>query len=434
MDAASTPLWSQVLPYIKLAGVFGLMLLGLRLKRGLALSALAGSFVMALLFGVSPLRWGELAVGVFGDRTILTVWSVVILVLGLSTLMERTGQAERFMAAFAEKITSPIVRLVFFPVLIGLFPMPGGAVFSAPMINAVAEKLALPNLDKCLINYWFRHCAETCWPLFPAMIMAAAFGGMTTPDLVAWAFPLSIFFALAGWVCFIRPLRLPPMPAAAPDTPATRGSWGRIFVLGAPIFVSLAGAVLLEVFYAFVLPWRPLDEGIIIALAIGLTICLVQNGLGPKDLLKTFWHPEVRKMIYIVGALGIFKNVLTGGNVVDALISQNAGTLALWLTATVLPFLIASMTGLLMAMVGSAFPLLVALVQSVEGGQHMAAWLSLGLASGLSGSMCSPLHICFVLSCEYFHVDLMRTWRRVPVPAVIYWCLSLGYVLLLLRF
>ena len=251
MDAASALLWPQVLPYIKLAGVFGLMLLGLRLKRGLALSALAGSFVMALLFGVSPLRWGELAVGVFGDRTILTVWSVVILVLGLSTLMERSGQAERFMAAFAEKITSPIVRLVFFPVLIGLFPMPGGAVFSAPMINAVAEKLAVPNLDKCLINYWFRHCAETCWPLFPAMIMAAALGGMTTPDLVAWAFPLSIFFALAGWVCFIRPLRLPPMPAAAPDTPAARGSWGRIFVLGAPIFVSLAGAVLLEVFLRF---------------------------------------------------------------------------------------------------------------------------------------------------------------------------------------
>ena len=37
--------------------VFAVMLAGIRLKLGLGLSILAGSFVLAILFGLSPLSW-----------------------------------------------------------------------------------------------------------------------------------------------------------------------------------------------------------------------------------------------------------------------------------------------------------------------------------------------------------------------------------------
>ena len=85
----------MLIPIAKLLLVFALMLAGLRFRLGLGSSVLIGSLIMALLFGIMPLQWLELAGGIFVDRTILTVWGVVVLVLSLSSLMESTGQAQR---------------------------------------------------------------------------------------------------------------------------------------------------------------------------------------------------------------------------------------------------------------------------------------------------------------------------------------------------
>lgn len=410
------------LPYLKLILVFTAMLVGVRRKLGLGLSALGGSLLLALLFGLSPLRWLELGLEIFTDRSILAVWGVIVLVLSLSSLMELTGQAERFMAALAHKITSPMLRMVFFPILIGLLPMPGGAVFSAPMINAVAKDLHVAEEDKSLINYWFRHSAEMSWPLFPALILASGMAGLSTPQLVLWTMPMSAVFLLVGWLFFVRPLKV-----ASPPPMADSGQWTQVCKHGAPIFVALAGALFFEVLFAYFLPQRPMDEGVLVALTLAVLLCLRQNGLGGRALVQALSRPSVRSMIFIVGALGVFKNVLVGGGVVSVLMAKGSGLVALWLTATLLPMLVSALTGLLIASVGATFPLLIVLAQTVDGGAHLVQWLALGLASGLTGSMISPLHICFVLSCEYFNVDLGASWRRLPAPCVLFFLCGVAY-------
>ena len=413
----------MLIPFAKLALVFGLMLLGIRCKWGLGFSALAGSFVLALLFGVNPLHWGELALGIFTDRSILTVWGVIILVLSLSSLMESSGQAERFMAALACKIKSPLARMVFFPVLIGLLPMPGGAVFSAPMINAVAQNLGVPEEDKSLINYWFRHTAEMGWPLFPALILAAGMAGISTPQLAVWSAPLILAFAAVGWWFFIRPLQV-----VTVDLPQA-GHWGPVLRHGAPIGVALGGALGFEVLLSLALPGHPLDDGVLVALVLAVGLCLRQNGLGLKDFWHTVTRPHVRGMIFMVGALGVFKNVLAGGGVVEALLTAGSGAATLWMVAVVLPLSVGALTGLMMASVGAVFPLLIVLVQGLH--YPLMPWLVLGLAATLTGCMASPLHICFVLSCEYFKVGMASSLRRLLAPCGLFLLCGLGYFFLI---
>ena len=417
----------MLVPFLKLALVFALMLCGIRFKLGLGLAALGGSLVMALLFGVTPLRWLELGTDIFVDRTILTVWGVIVLVLSLSSLMESTGQAERFMTALSHKIKSALVRMVFFPVLIGLLPMPGGAVFSAPMINAVAKGLPVPEEDKSLINYWFRHTAEMSWPLFPALILAAGLGGLSTPQLAIWTSPLSLAFAAVGWWFFIRPLRAP--VGDAPCAVEGSGNWGDVLRHGAPIFVALAGALLFEVFMAVALPQYPLDYGVLVALVLAVGLCLRQNGLGLRDFVRTVCRPNVRSMLFMVGALGVFKNVLSGGGVVDALLAAGTGPAALWMVSMLLPVVVGALTGLMMAGVGSVFPLLIVLAQSM--GDNIIPWMVLGMCATLTGAMASPLHICFVLSCEYFRVGMGSSLRRLLIPCLCFWLCGLGYFLLI---
>ncbi len=407
--------------------VFVAMLLGIHYRCGLGLSVLGGSFIMALLFHISPAEWLQLAVGIFSDTSIIIIWCVVACVLSLSHTMESTKQAERFMKALAYRVVSPRVRMVFFPMLIGLLPMPGGAVFSAPMINAVAKELPMPEQSKSVINYWFRHTAEMSWPLYPAMIMAASLGGISTPSLVMWTFPLSFVFFIIGWYFFVRPHNLP-APTHVDAIP--HDNVRSIFKEGLPLLVAIGGALSCEALFAIFLPQYPMDYGVVAALFAAVMVCLLQNGLGLGAFARTLMKPSVRSMIFMVGALGVFKNVIAGGGIVDTLVSKDADTMALWLCAILLPWVMGALTGLMMAAVGSAFPLLMALVEASGAGSPIP-WIMIGLVSVMTGAMMSPLHVCFILSCEYFKVSLTRAVKTVFVPSLCFLIAGLVYFFIL---
>ncbi len=409
-----------ILPYLKLLFVFATMLTAIRFKLGLGWSMLGGSFLLALCFGVDPLQWFQAGISIFSDSTILTVWIILALILCMSSIMEKNGQAERFMGALSHRITSPSARLVFFPILIGLLPMPGGAVFSAPLINAVARDFDLPEVDKSLINYWFRHTAEMSWPLFPGIILAAGIAGVPTIRLVLVTGPLVLVFYVAGWWFFMRKLKFPPGPGVVSSK--EEGSWSNILYQGLPIIVAIGGALIFEALIAFTLPSVPMDYGVVPALCLAIAVSLKQNGKTFKDFVDALRGPQVAPIIFMVGAIGVFKNVLGAGGIVQSLQISGDGLLALSLAAVFLPMLVGALTGILMACVGATFPLLVAVLASMGiTGEQIMPWIALATFSAFSGTMGSPLHICFVLSCEYFKVTMPESWRRLPGPVAFFW-------------
>ncbi len=420
----------MIFPYIKLFAVFALMFIGLRLRLSLGVCALIGSFIMALLFGIGPLEWYTLALSIFSESSMIIVWAIIICVLSLSSFMESSKQAERFMTALSRKVTSPRIRMVLFPIIIGLLPVPGGAVFSAPMISAVAKELPMAEQSKSDINYWFRHTGEMSWPLFPGLILAASIGGVTTPNLVLWTFPISIAYFAIGWFFFVRSHNIPTLPTYTHED--TSHIWHTIVKEGAPLIIAIVGALFLEVCFAYFLPQIPMDYAIIVALVCSVFCCLLQNKLGAGDLLQTLLKPNVRSMLFMIGALGVFKNVIIGGGIVQHLLSKDVDLIALWLCATVLPMSIGMLTGLMIVGVGAAFPLLVALVEVSNAGS-VIPWLMLGLVSNHVGAMISPLHICLVLSCEYFKVNVMHSVKKMIVPSVCLFLAGVGYYFVLIH-
>ncbi len=79
--------------------------------------------------------------------------------------------------------------------------MPGGAIFSAPMIQEAASGLDVSGRDKVVINYWFRHVWELTWPLYPGMILAASLCGMSIFEYIGYTFPELL--PVSGWVVFL---------------------------------------------------------------------------------------------------------------------------------------------------------------------------------------------------------------------------------------
>ena len=61
----------------------------------------------------------------------------------------------------------------------------------------------------------------------------------------------------------------------------------------------------------------------------------------------------------------------------------------------------------------------------------MIPYLVLATFAGFTGVMISPIHICFVLTCNYFGTGIARAWRRIVAPCCCFLAVGVGYFFLL---
>ncbi|KUG28470.1 hypothetical protein ASZ90_001659 [hydrocarbon metagenome] len=418
---------SGLFPLLKVLAAFVAMLAGIRLRLGLPLSILAGSVLLAALFALSPLAWITTAALALADAQTLSLAGIVACIMTLSDLLEKTGQNDRLMRAMAPLIKNPSLRVTFFPALIGLLPMPGGAHFSAPMVKSVGDPLGVPPKDQALINYWFRHLWEPCWPLYPGVIMAASLANVSLVSIMAVTWPASVACIVVGWFFFLRN-RLA-SGVMLPDDPG-KSDPKTLLTLGLPLLTAILGAVGAEAAFAAMKSDLPFEIGVMLALVAASLVCALQNRVPARDILSELKNRHTLHMLAVIAAIFIFKDVLGATGVAEAL-AASAGKEAVLITAAVLvPFLVGMVSGITMAYVGAAFPLLMAVIPMTPSGPDMA-WITLAILCGYTGVLISPLHICFIFSCSYYQVDLAGAWRRLVAPCAVFLAASLLYAALL---
>ena len=412
--------FAAALPFIKVLGAFALMLVGIRNRLGLALSILLGGAVMGLAFGMNLGRLVTVgAVAVIREQ-FLFLAAIVGLILILSDAQERSGQSRRLMEAVSGYLTEPRLRLVFFPALIGLLPMPGGAVFSAPMVRMVSQGMAISDQDRALINYWFRHVWELAWPLYPGVILTVSLAGIPVTAFIACTWPGILAMLGLGWFFFLRNIPHEASQVDGSSVAVQSLPWLTVLWQGLPLMVAIVGAVGLETIIASTMPEVPFEWGVIIALVLALATVLLQNRLNAGFLLEVLRQKSLRSMLLVVAAIFMFKDIMQAAGVVEAMAGSSGGGLALFAAAFFLPFLVGMIAGINVAFVGATFPLLIGLLANLGLQDKTVAYLVLASFAGFTGVMISPIHICFLLNCQYFAVDLSRTWRRLVLPCLLF--------------
>ncbi|WP_320171583.1 DUF401 family protein [Maridesulfovibrio sp.] len=421
------------LPLIKIISVFACMLVGIRMRLGVGPSILIGAVVMAVFTSMGAGSFIQVSLSALADSKTLFLALIVALIMVLSGLLERTGQASRIMESLTGYLRSPRLRLVFFPALIGLLPMPGGAIFSAPMIQEAAGGLDVSSREKAVINYWFRHVWELTWPLYPGMILAAALCSMPIFKLISYTFPGSLACIALGWFFFLRPSVLPMANNgnSQGDGPARTGV-RRILVEGLPLITAIVGALFFEGTLAALFPDIPFESGIVLALTAAV-LCVVFANPGSLPLVRSLLlEKRFLNMVFMILCVFVFKDILGASGLIDELSRMAGGETALVAAAVLVPFLVGFISGITMAFVGSAMPLVVGLVHASGLSDQLPAWMVLCMFSGFSGIMASPLHICFLLTCEYFKVDMYSSWKQVAVPSLVLMMLGVAYFFILL--
>ncbi len=419
---------------LRILAVFVAVLASLRLRLSLWLSFFSGALLLGLLFGMGPVAIAASIADSMTSPKTLSLSVVVCLILVLSLSLEQSGQMKHLLDRFQGLIASPGINLIMFPALIGLLPMPGGAVFSAPMVRVIGDRLSISQDRLNFINYWFRHIWEYWWPLYPGVLLTTALSGIDLWTFVLFLSPLTAVSLMLGYGVLHRWIG-----SAAPAAPRDvhRPTAGPFVKELMPILIVVAGGlgagqILSALFGSSISVTK--EFGLIAALAAAIGWVWQSRRMPALERRRVVFHPQLLRMFAMVSAIFIFNGILEDSSAVK-IVSQELvrWNIPLAPITVVLPFLVGGVVGLTIAFVGTTFPIIISLVQAVGSADLLPAYMMLAMVSGFVGVLISPLHLCLLLSSEYFQTRFSPVYRYMAVPCGGLLLAAIGYFSILLH-
>jgi len=392
-----------MLDLAKLGLLLGLTVLLLMRKWDLGLVLLLDAALAALLFLYPPLSLIRSALAGLVAPDTLKLAGAVFLVLLLAELLRRVQAMDRMVLSLQRIIPDSRIVLALIPMVIGMMPMLGGAMFSAPMVNEIGTHLRLSAERKTFVNYWFRHVMEFVFPLYSSLLMIAALIGVSPDVVIGVSYPLSMA-ALAGGIL----LGLIGIPRQRSERlgGSNGKAWRDLLNSVWPLLLVILLVVVFKINMLFSL------AGIIV-------LFVAMKRIPPtewSDALKRSF--PLRTFSAIFGVM-IFKQVVEDAGAVEAVPGAMAN---LGLPALAVSFLVPHLCGVLTGTAPAALALSVPLVaplldsasvDSVVGG----VWM---FAGSFTGVLISPLHLCLALTQDYFGATWLRLYRAIlPATALV---------------
>jgi hypothetical protein len=82
-----------------------------------------------------------------------------------------------------------------------------------------------------------------------------------------------------------------------------------------------------------------------------------------------------------------------------------------------MPFLAGLVTGISIAFVGTTFPLIIPMFHTTQPLDTMS-YAALAFTFGFMGTILSPVHLCFLVTKDYFKANLFRSYRLIIAPTL----------------
>jgi uncharacterized protein len=399
---------------IKLSLTFLLILVLLRKKVGIGYVMMTGSAALILLFRMGiPDIFSTIRYAAVNPVTIELLLALSLIRMFEIVLREK-DVLSTMMTAVKGFFRSRRAVIVSMPMLIGMLPSLGGAYFSAPMVQEATSGLKMSPEEKAFVNYWFRHPWEYVLPLYPGILLAAAVTHIPLYRLITANSAYSISLLAMGFLISMRNIGKRTVHArAASGRPAKRSdSSGWLSFL--PVFSVLFLVVIVHIELQY-------------ALLVIVAVLLLAYRYPLKEVWRITKHGFAREVIILIFGVMLFKQAMESSGAVTQLSSflVKEGIPVLPILC-VLPFLTGLLTGLTVGFVGSTFPLLV----SISGGAPLAS-MSLAFAAGFIGVLLSPVHLCLVLTREYFSADLWGVYKKIiPSAAFIFVAAFIEYMVM----
>lgn len=358
-----------------------------RLTKKLIISMIAGFLAFAFVNWQVISHFPMIFLNSLRDSSFITLLPSVFLIYFLGELMAASQDAERFSQSVQKLFQSSKSAAAFMPAVVGLMPMPAGAMFTAPIVDQIGSQMNA--LDKTAVNYWFRHTLEFFWPVYPAMYLLASLTGTPLGMISIKLFPLFLISFLIGWL-YLNGFTLPKVRKISSE------DWKNLW----PLLVILSTGFMILVF--------KLEGWLSLLIACGF-YALVRARAVLKALVQSVKKLDIFPILLVVF---LYKHSMIdlgiGQRMSEELSRSGFGVL---LIAISLPLVIGMSTGITGAALGVCLPIVLAMKAD-----HLAV---ITYVFSVIGVLLSPVHLCLVLTCQYFKMDFLHVLRRVLVPIIV---------------
>ncbi len=409
---------------VKMLASLAAILVAHRWLKNLWLSVLLGALCLGVMVGHS---W-ETGLRVAAERLFsadnFLLMSVIFLVIWLSSQMSEVGLLQRLVESVRSRVGQRHALAVL-PAVIGLLPMPGGAIFSAPLVDRCDDSGQVDPLSKARINYWFRHVWEFWWPLYPCVLLAMHLTGLDVWQFMLLGLPLSLAATVGGYFFLLRPIDMHDADrGTSPDgAPLHR--------LLAPIWAVIGGYVAFRLSLAAARAWQPavVEVNRYVPMIFGILLALWgierRHPLPGSAWRRILTANNTVRLALIVAAVRVYGALieapLGSGETPISVMQMEMAQWGIPVVAMimVLPFVAGITTGLGIGYVGASFPIVIGLLGADPSQRMLWAFTVLAFACGHVGQMLSPVHVCLMVTNGHFRTPLFQSLRGLVFPGAV---------------
>ena len=155
---------------------------------------------------------------------------------------------------------------------------------------------------------------------------------------------------------------------------------------------------------------------------------LILSGIKIKNMLSIFKRAFSIPTLGVIYSVFLFKNILQMSGALNTITQISGGAiLSEGLIIFLAPFIVGFLTGVNPAFVGITFPVLAPIINP---GTLNLYNLMFAYASGYSGVLLSPVHLCLALTKEYYCAEFPKVYRYlIPSVAFVFFAAFILFIL-----
>ena len=395
---------------------FLVIILLIRKKFNFGLSLILGSLILGI-FSLQTIELIEIPKAViqasiysFKEQQIVTETVELAVLMTLIFILAKCMQETEAIKKLIDSLRTFFSKggtLGVIPAVYGLMPVPGGALFSAPMISEEGKKYLLDKNQKNFLNVWFRHIWFPIYPISSAMILICSekFSNINIYHLILVNIPAFITAIIIGAIYLKKFIKKASIQPTKPEKDYT----GLIYLL--PPIVPLF-------FYGALQPFGiPQIRSFLIGVVFSIILLHFLIKISFKEYIQIIKKSITWKLALAIFGIMIFREMFDVSKA-NILIADMIGSLPVpaLIIVIIIPLLLGLLTGYNLGAIALSYFLVEPFFQFT--GINIIGLTSIIFISSLVGYLISPIHLCNVLSSEYLKTDTTRMYKMY-IPAAI---------------
>ena len=375
-------------------------------RKNFAAAMFLGAFILAV-FTVPFNEIGPPFISAFADPSTMLLAIAVGLIPIIGGILKDTGQMDNLVKNMR---IGKKAFLAVSPALLGMLPMPGGALLSSPMVEKTGQGISKET--KCALNVWFRHILFLIYPLTPALIVSVKIAneelqkrGITGVSLdlyqvLLYLAPFFLLSAFLGYVFFLHKIK-------GEIDYEQKPSLNKVLLPLTAILIAPILDFLIKTFFAPSIP----EAATLIAIASSLIVVVVIGRLGARDFGKIAWKSKPWDFAFIIVGMAVFLNVF-----------RISGIPTLIQTLQITPALLCVVIGFLLGFATGRIQtpaLIIIPIFFTKGWILSAPIFAIMFFSIFLGYVLTPVHPCVSLSAQFFHVEIKDFLKAIFPPTLI---------------